>query len=179
MAVNIIGPIDPITENKNRYILTLVDYTTRYPEAIALPRIETEHVAEALVEIFSRMGVPQEILSDKGSQFTSELMREVGRLLSLRQMTTTPYHPMCNGLVEKFNRTLKKMLRKMCAERPRDWDRYLPALLFSYREVPQESLNFSPFELMFGRSVRGLWPFSKNYGQERTTKKRSKPLMNM
>ena len=155
VAVDIVGPIDPVTERGNRYILTLVDYATRYPEAVALPRIETERVAEALVEIFSRMGVPQEILTDRGTQFTSDLMREVGRLLSLKQMTTTPYHPMCNGLVEKFNGTLKKMLRKMCVERPRDWDRYLPALLFAYREVPQESLNFSPFELMFGRTVRG------------------------
>jgi len=148
VAVDLVGPIDPITENGNIYILTLVDYATRYPEAVALPRIETERVAEALVEIFSRMGVPQEILSDRGSQFTSEMMKEVGRLLSMRQLTTTPYHPMCNGLVEKFNGTLKKMLRKMCVEKPKDWDRYLPALLYAYREVPQESLNFSPFELM-------------------------------
>ena len=107
------------------------------------------------MEIFTRMGIPQDILSDKGSQFTSGMMKEVGRLLSMKQLTTTPYHPMCNGLVEKFNGTLKKMLRKMCVEKPKDWDRYLPALLFAYREVPQESLNFSPFELMFGRTVRG------------------------
>ena len=62
---------------------------------------------------------------------------------------------MCNGLVEKFNGTLKQMLKRMCAERPKDWDKYLNALLFAYREVPQESLGFSPFELLYGRSVRG------------------------
>ncbi|PIK63031.1 hypothetical protein BSL78_00038 [Apostichopus japonicus] len=70
-------------------------------------------------------------------------------------MNTSPYHPMCNGLVEKFNGTLKRMLRRMCSERPSDWDRYLPALLFAYREAPQESLGFSPFELLYGRTVRG------------------------
>jgi len=78
--------------------LTLLDYATRYPETIALPTIDTERVAEALVGMFSRVGVPREILTDQGTQFTSDLMKEVGRLLSMKQLTTTtPYHPICNG----------------------------------------------------------------------------------
>ena len=52
--------------------------------------------------------------------------------------------------------TLKQMLRRMCTERPKDWDKYLPALLFAIREVPQESLWFSPFELLYGRNVKGV-----------------------
>jgi hypothetical protein len=82
-------------------------------------------------------------------------MKEVSRLLSFKQLVTTPYHPMCNGLVERFNGTLKSMIVKMCRERPKDWDRYVTPLLFAYREVPQASLGFSPFELLYGRSVRG------------------------
>ncbi|KAK3102478.1 hypothetical protein FSP39_011646 [Pinctada imbricata] len=155
VAVDLVGPIAPITDRGNRYILTLVDYSTRYPEAVALKSIETERVAEALVDMFTRVGIPKEILSDMGTQFTSSLMKEIGRLLSIKQLNTTPYHPACNGLVEKFNGTLKQMLRRMSAERPKDWDRYLPALLFAYREAPQESLGFSPFELLYGRTVRG------------------------
>lgn len=135
--------------------MTLMDYATRYPDAVALPSIETERVAEALVEMFSRFGVPREVLSDRGTNFTSDLMKEVARLLSVRQLHTTPYHPMANGLVEKFNGTLKLMLKRMCAEKPRDWDRYLAPLLFAYREVPQASMGFSPFELLYGRHVRG------------------------
>ena len=155
VAVDIVGPLFPATDRGNRFILTLVDYATRYPEAVALPSIDTERVAEALVEIFCRIGVPHEMLTDMGSQFTSKLLSEVSRLISLNRLTTTPYHPMCNGLVEKFNGTLKQMLKRMCVERPKDWDKYLPAVLFAYREVPQESLGFSPFELVYGRSVRG------------------------
>ena len=105
--------------------------------------------------MFSRVGVPDEMLTDCGSQFTSEVMKEVARLLSLQQLTTSVYHPMCNGLIERVHTTLKQMLRRMCAERPKDWDRYLPALSFAIREVPQESLGFSPFELLYGRNVRG------------------------
>lgn len=155
VAIDIVGPIQPPSRRGNRYILTLMDYATRYPDAVALPGVETERVAEALVEIFSRVGVPKEVLSDRGTNFTSELMGEVARLLSLRQLHTSPYHPMANGMVEKFNGTLKLMLKRMCAEKPRDWDRYLAPLLFAYREVPQASLGFSPFELLYGRHVRG------------------------
>lgn len=155
VAVDLIGPLHPVTDKGNRYILTLVDYATRYPEAVALPSIETERVAEALLDIFSRIGFPREMLTDMGAQFTGSLMKEVCRLISLKQLTTTPYHPMCNGLVERFNGTLKQMLKRVCAEKPNDWDKYLNAVLFAYREIPQESLGFSPFDLVYGWSVRG------------------------
>jgi len=154
VAVDIVGPIDPPTEGGHRYILTLVDYATRYPEAIPLKKITAESVAEALVSMYSRYGIPDEILSDRGTQFMSECMKEVSRLLGIRQLATTPYHPMCNGLVEKFNGTLKTMLRRMVSEQPKQWHRYIDALLFAYRSVPQESTGFAPFELLYGRSVR-------------------------
>jgi len=108
-----------------------------------------------LLEVYSRVGMPHEVLSDMGAQFVSELMQEISRLVSIKQLTTTPYHPMCNGLCERFNGTLKSMLKRMCSERPQDWGRYLPAILFAYREVPQDSLGFSPFELLYGRTIRG------------------------
>ena len=108
-----------------------------------------------MFDMFSRVGFPQEILHDLGTQFVSEVMKEVSRLLSMKQLTSTPYHPICNGLVERFNGTLKQMLKRLCAEEPQDWDRYVSALLFAYREVPQESTGFSPFELLYGRTVRG------------------------
>ncbi|XP_062584037.1 uncharacterized protein LOC134245806 isoform X2 [Saccostrea cucullata] len=155
VAVDLVGPIQPMTDNGNRYILTLVDFSTRYPEAVALKGIETERVAEALVDIFCRIGVPKEMLTGMGTQFISELMGEVSRLLSMKQLSTTPYHPMCNGLVERFNGTLKQILRRLCSERPKDWDKYLSAALFAYRDAPQESLGFSPFELVYGHRVRG------------------------
>ena len=73
------------------------------------------------------------------------------------QLTTTPYHPMCNSLTEKFNGTMKSMLKGLCTEQPRKWHRYVSnPLIFAYRKVSQESTGFSPFELMYGRAVRGL-----------------------
>ena len=155
VAIDLVGPIGPPSEDGHSHILTLVDFATRYPEAVPLKNIDTETVAEALVDIFSRLGMPEEILSDLGTQFVSECMKEVTRLLSIKQLTTTPYHPMCNGLTEKFNGTMKSMLKRLCSEQPRQWHRYINPLLFAYREVPQESTGFSPFELLYGRAVRG------------------------
>ena len=132
VAIDLFGPISPPSEEGHRYILTLVDFATRYPEAVPLKTIDTETVAEALVNIFSRSGVPEEILSDLGTQFVSDCMKELTRLLSIKQITTTPYHPMCNGLTEKFNGTMKPMLKRLCNEQPREWHRFINPLLFAY-----------------------------------------------
>ena len=101
------------------------------------------------------MGVPREILTDQGSNFTSQLLAELYRLLQVRPIRTSPYHPETDGLVERFNQTLKSMLRKAVTETGKDWDKMIPYLLFAYREVPQASTGFSPFDLLYGRDVRG------------------------
>ena len=155
VAIDLVGLISPPSEDGHRYILTLVDFAIRYPEAVPLKNIDTETVAEALVDIFSHLGVPEEILSDLGTQFVSECMKEVTWLLSIKQLTMTPHHPMCNGLTEKFNGTMKSMLKRLCSEQPRQWHCYINPLLFAYREVPQESTGFLPFELLYGKAVRG------------------------
>ena len=136
-AVDLVGPISPPSEKGHRYILTLVDYVTRYLEAVPLKNIETQTVTEALLDMYSLLGIPKEVLSDLGTLFVSKCMEEVSRMLSIKRLITTPYHPICNGLVECFNGTLKKMLRCLCNEQPRQWHRFVDPLLFAYRKVPQ------------------------------------------
>ena len=75
VAVDIVGPTEPRSDKKSRYILTMIDYATRYPEAVALPSIETEHVAEALIAMFSRVGIPSEMLIEHESRVTTEVIR--------------------------------------------------------------------------------------------------------
>ena len=155
VSVQLVGPIKPHSDKKSEYILTMIDYATRYPEAVALPSIETERVAEALIAMFSRVGIPSEILIEHERRVTIEVMNEVSRLLSLQQLITIPYRPYNKGPMENFHVMLKHVLLTMCAERSNDWDKYLPALLFAVREIPQESLGFAPFELLYGRNARG------------------------
>ena len=79
----------------------------------------------------------------------------VCKLLNIKKINTSPYHPQANGLVENFNGTLKKMLKCYAQEEPTDWDRHIPYVLFAYREAPHETTGYSPFELLYGRRVRG------------------------
>jgi transposase InsO family protein len=88
------------------------DYATRYPEAVALKSKEAVHVAEQLWKIFSRVGVSQEILTDQGPNFTSQLLKEMQRMIQVKPIRTIHYHPQTNGLVERFNGTLKGMIRR-------------------------------------------------------------------
>ncbi|XP_037781090.1 uncharacterized protein LOC119577581 [Penaeus monodon] len=155
VAIDIVGPISPPSSRGHKYMLTLIDMATRFPEAVPLRNIDSVTVAEALLTIFARVGIPKEILSDRGTQFKSDLMAEINRLLSVKALYTSPYHACCNGTVERFHAVLKAMLKKLCSERPHDWDRYIPSVLFAYREIPHDTLKFSPFELLYGRKVRG------------------------
>ena len=154
VAVDIVGPMQ-MTNRKNRFILTLVDTATRWPEAVALKETSSGTVIEALSTIFSRIGFPEEILSDNGPQFNSDLYTQVNKFFCIKQIKTTPYHPSSNGMVERFNGSLKNMLRKLSTDEPDDWDRFIGAALFAYRESPHQSTGFSPYEMVFGRKMRG------------------------
>uniref|UniRef100_A0A8C5QCI0 Gypsy retrotransposon integrase-like protein 1 n=1 Tax=Leptobrachium leishanense TaxID=445787 RepID=A0A8C5QCI0_9ANUR len=154
VAVDIVGPLAIPSYSGKRFILTLVDYATRYPEAVALSFIRADKVADALLGIFSRVGFPREMLTDQGPQFTSDLMQSLCQKVQVEHLVTSAYHPQTNGLCKRLNGTLKQMLWTFVESQGRDWERYLPHLLFAYREVPQESTGFSPFELLYGRRVR-------------------------
>src|SRR6218665_3291095 len=155
ICIDLIGPMNPMSSRGHRYVLTAVDMSTRYPEAILLKGISAEEVSEALFGIYCRMGVPQRIHTDRGSQFTSDLMAEVNEMLLVKHTMTSPYHAMGNGCVERLNGTIKATLRKLIHEQPKEWERYLAPLLFALRDAVHESHGFTPFELMFGRSCRG------------------------
>lgn len=154
IAMDIVGPLER-SRSGNRYILVVADYATRYPEVFPLRNIKTRQVVNALVQLFSRVGLPKEIITDQGTNFTSRLMKQVCSMLRIHPIQTTPYHPQTDGLVERFNQTLKSMLRKFVSDTGADWDQWLPYLMFAYREVPQSSTGFSPFEMLYGRQVRG------------------------
>ena len=154
VAVDIIGPLQKSSKG-NRFALVFLDLATKYPDAIPLKRIDSDTIAEALLDIFARVGLPSEILHDRGTQFMSAVMTRFNQLLQIKSIATTAYNPKCNGSCENFNKTLKQMIKKITEDKPETWDRYIQPLLFAYREVPQSSTGFSPFELVMGHEVRG------------------------
>ena len=145
----------PRSKNGNRYAVVFVDYLTKWPEVFAVADQTAHTIAQLLVEqIISRHGVPAELLSDRGANFVSGLIKEVCQILGIKRLNTTAYHPQTDGLVERFNRTLTAMLSKVVEKSGKDWDMKSPYVLFAYRTSMQESTKESPFFLMYGRDPR-------------------------
>ena len=105
-----------------------------------IPDQKSSRIVEILVnEVVPFIGVPEALLSDRGTNSLSYLMKDVCSLLGITKLNTTAYHPQCDGLVERFNRTLKTMLRKHAAKYGSQWDKYLSAVVWAYRNTPHEA----------------------------------------
>ena len=165
VGLDIVGPL-PKSARGHQYILVLVDYATRYPEAIPLRKANARQIANELFLFSTRVGLPKEILTDQGSPFMSRVMRQLCALLRVKQVRTSVYHPQTDGLVERFNKTLKAMLRKAVGQDGRNWDQLIPYLLFAVREVPQSSTGFSPFDLLYSHKPRGLLDIARETWEE-------------
>ncbi len=131
----------------------MVDCTTRWPEAVPLASTTTADVARAFIDTWvARFGTPSDISSDRGPQFTSELWKEVARILGVQLHHTTAFHPQANGLCERFHRSLKTALRASLADDR--WIERLPWVLLGLRTVPKEDLQSSSAELVYGQTLR-------------------------
>ena len=155
LAVDAIGPL-PVTNNGNRYIVVFIDYLTKWPEAFAVPDITAKTIARLLFdEIICRHSAPKVLLSDRGTNFLSNIVKELCRYFDIHKVQTTAYHPQCDGMCERLNSTLYDRLAMYTNDQHTDWDVYLPAALFACRISPAtESTQHSPFFLMYGREAR-------------------------
>ena len=154
VLVDIVGPLPP-TRAGNKYLLTLMDVTTRYPEAIPLRSIHTRLVLKSMVGFFTHFGLPVEVQTDRGTNFTSNLFKDTMAEWGVKHLLSSAYHPQSQGALERHHQTLKNMLRTFCMDHTPDWDEAVPYVLFAVREAPTESLGFSPNQLVFGHRVRG------------------------
>lgn len=152
VASDVVGPFQR-TKRGNKYILTMLDHGTCYMEAVPLPRVDARTTCDTLLETFSRFRVPEEVLTDNGSNFVADLTTCLLEKLQCLHIRASPYHPQTNGKLERAHATLKKVLDKLgCTQR--DWDVYLPATLMAMRTAPHSSLGMSPYSLLFGREAR-------------------------
>jgi len=154
VSIDITGP-HPKSSRSNCYILTLVDHFSKWAEAIPLRNHTAPVVARALmVHVFSRFGAPRQLLSDRGSEFESEMFSELMNWMEIDKLRTTVFKPSTNAVVERFHRTLNSMLAKSISESQRDWDERLPLVLAAYRATSHSSTGFTPNRLFLGREVR-------------------------
>lgn len=149
--LDLVGPLPP--SNGQRYLLTCVDRFTRWPVAIPLPDMQTSTVLPAFINHWiAHFGVPQELTTDRGAQFESQLFNEFLRQFGIRRIRTTAYHPAANGMVERFHRQLKAALR--AHPHPEQWTENLGLILLGIRTALKGDLGASAAELVYGSPLR-------------------------
>ena len=125
--------LNQITQQNNRYIITAIDYLTKWPEAKAIPIKEATEVAKFIFEeIICWPRCLKIIQSDQGTEFTASIIAELTSKFNIQHRFSTPYHLQTNGIVKWFNRTLTSTLQKYCIEFQEDWDTNIPVILFAY-----------------------------------------------
>ena len=147
----------PLSCSKNRYLLVIQDYFSKWADAIPLPNQTADSITKELVKVFATYGMPDILHSDQGRNFESSILRQTLEAFGIKKSRTTAYHPQGDGMVERFNRSLLQMLRSYITDHA-EWERYLPFVLFAYRTAVHASTGVTPFEMMFGRAPQQL-PF--------------------
>jgi transposase InsO family protein len=166
IGVDVVGPF-PVSQQGNVYILTVVDHFTRWAEAIPMKEQTTKSIAQAIIKyVICRHGLFDVMTSDNGSVFVSELANYIYKELGIKRVRTTPVHPQSNGIPERFNGTLKSVLKLWCNEEQDNWDEYLPYALFAYNTAFHTILQETPFFLINGRNAKLLADILVNRGDE-------------
>lgn len=154
IGIDIWGPAT-MTSNKKRYIIVASDYLTWYCEIAALSSVISSQVARFLIDnVFKTHGFVSKILSDRGTNFLSEVMQDLYDQLSIEKINTTHYQPQTDGLVESFNKTMGDMLSHYTSSDQKDWDRHLPLIQIAYNSSKSSATGYSPFYLVHGREPR-------------------------
>ena len=145
----------PVTERGNRHVVVIQDLFTKWPLVYPVPDQKALRIAKLIAEeVVPMFGVPECLLSDRGTNLLSHLVVDLCRMLGITKLNTTAYHPQCDGAVERFNRTLKTMLRKHAARFGNQWDSFLSGVLWAYRNTPHTSTGEKPSFLLFGVDCR-------------------------
>ena len=135
-------------------ILVVTDHFTKLAHAVPTRNQTAKTTAQALYEFFFQYGFPKRLHSDQGRNFESEIIRELCKLTGIAKSHTTPYHPMGNGVCERFNKTLLDMLGTLDSKQKEDWKSYVKPLVHAYNASRHDSTGQAPFFLMFGRHPR-------------------------
>lgn len=149
--VDIVGPLPP--SNDYRYLLTMIDRCTRWPEAIPMRDITADTVAKAMYEGWiSRFGCPLRVTTDQGRQFESALFKALMKKFGITRIRTTAFHPQANGKVERWHRTLKAAL--MARSAGTHWSEELATVLLGLRSALREDSQVSPALMTYGSTLR-------------------------
>lgn len=153
IALDIMGPFNRSNAG-NKYILVIADYFTKFTHAVPIRNQEADTVARKLVDTFiAFFGVPLQIHTDQGTNFQSNMFKEMCELLGIEKTRSTVMRPQSDGMVERHMRTLQSMISSFTSTRQRDWDIHIPLLMMAYRSSTHETTGVTPCCMMFGREI--------------------------
>ncbi len=144
----------PVTAQGNKHLLVIIDCFTKWVELYAIPDMTAEVCMDKLLVFICRFGSPLQINSDQGRQFIASIFSEMCDLLEIKKTRSSPRHPACNGLVERYNGTVVGLIRAYMKGQQNKWDKNLSCIAAACRSTPSESTGFSANMLMLGREVR-------------------------
>lgn len=154
LGIDLMGPF-PKSQKQNEHLLVIVDYCSKWVELFPLRVAKAPQIARILVEeIFTRWGTPMYLVSDRGTQFTSQLITLVCKQWNVVQKIATTAHPQTN-LTKRINRMLKTMIASYVQDHHHHWDKWLAEFRFAINTAWQESTGFTPAEVMLGRKLKG------------------------
>ena len=153
VGIDFWGPTPESSASGNRYVIVLTDYLTKYVIAKAVPRNTAMVTAEFLLDVSLTFGVPKHILTDNGSHFRNELMNSLTSVLGCQQVFITPYHAQANGVVERWNATMRPKSNALHDKNLNNWDTHLAGIVGAYNTGLHATTGFSPSYLMFGREI--------------------------
>ena len=150
-GIDFMGPF-PASYN-NLYILLVVDYVSKWVEAIPTCTNDAKVVAQFLSSnIFSRFGTPRALITDNGTHFSNKVIDKVLQKYGVRHRTSLAYHPQSNGQAEVSNREIKYILEKTVSSSRKDWSKKMDDALWAYRTTFKTPLGMSPFRLVYGKA---------------------------
>jgi transposase InsO family protein len=142
-SVDITGPYC-LTPRKNRYILTFIDHFTKFVESFTIPDVSAETCARVYAtQIVARHGSGSTLITDQGRAFTAAFFQETCKILKIRKVKTSAYHPMSNGMIERFHRVLNDSMAHYVDSSGTNWDVVLPFFLMAYRATPHGTTKYS------------------------------------
>lgn len=154
------GPIAPVTKQGNRYIISLTDVLSKFVITRAVRDCTAATAARFVTEeVILKYGTPRHILTDNGTHFTAAMMSKIFEQVGVTHLRATPYHPMTNGQIERYNATMDAKIAALSNGSRTNWDEQLPFVTFNYNTSLHTTTGQTPFELIYGRSP--ILPFDQ------------------
>ncbi|MCO5575728.1 hypothetical protein L7F22_029531 [Adiantum nelumboides] len=150
-GIDFVGPCPLAYKSHAQYIIVAPNYLTKWVEAKATTKNDAKTKAQFLYwNIFTRYGLPIEIVSDKGTHFINEVIEQLLDEFMVIHRKSAPYHPQANGQAESTNKILVTVLTKIVSESRADWDQKLHSALWAYRVAYKTSIGTTPFNMVYG-----------------------------